>query len=77
MSRKEKTAQAALVWMGSFSFQLCIDPKTFGFKRNEETPLECNLLVVDEASMVDVPLMQSLLKAVPDPATLLIVGDID
>jgi exodeoxyribonuclease V alpha subunit len=53
------------------------DPKTFGFKRNEETPLECDLLVVDEASMVDVPLMQSLLKAVPDAAALLIVGDID
>jgi exodeoxyribonuclease V alpha subunit len=53
------------------------DPRTFGFKRNEETPLECDLLVVDEASMVDVLLMQSLLKAVPDPAALLIVGDID
>jgi exodeoxyribonuclease V alpha subunit len=53
------------------------DPKTFGFKRNEESPLECDLLVVDEASMVDVPLMQSLLKAVPDAAALLIVGDID
>ena len=53
------------------------DPKTFGFKRNEETPLECDLLVVDEASMVDVLLMQSLLKAVPDAAALLIVGDID
>lgn len=53
------------------------DPKTFGFKRNEESPLECDLLVVDEASMVDVPLMQSLLKAVLDAAALLIVGDID
>jgi len=53
------------------------DPKAFGFKRDEETPLECDLLVVDEASMVDVSLMQSLLKAVPDHAALLIVGDID
>ena len=56
---------------------LTFDPKTFGFKRNDETPLECDLLVVDEASMVDVLLMQSLLKAVPDPAALLIVGDIN
>src|SRR5262249_5178571 len=40
-------------------------------------PLECDLLVVDEASMVDVMLMQALLKAVPDGAALLIVGDID
>jgi exodeoxyribonuclease V alpha subunit len=53
------------------------DPKAFGFKRNEENPLECDLLVVDESSMVDVLLMQSLLKAVPSAAALLIVGDID
>jgi exodeoxyribonuclease V alpha subunit len=39
--------------------------------------LDCNLLVVDETSMVDVMLMQALMKAVPDPAALLIVGDID
>ena len=53
------------------------DPKAFGFKRDGELPLDCDLLVVDEASMVDVSLMQSLLKAVPDHAALLIVGDID
>ena len=54
-----------------------IDPKSFGFKRNEESPLECDLLVVDESSMVDISLMHSLLKAVPDHAAVLIVGDID
>jgi exodeoxyribonuclease V alpha subunit len=53
------------------------DPKAFAFKRNEEMPLDCDLLVVDEVSMVDVLLMQSLLRAVPDHAALLIVGDID
>lgn len=53
------------------------DPKAFGFKRGDENPLECDLLVVDESSMVDVMLMQSLLKAVPNTAALLIVGDID
>ena len=53
------------------------DPKAFGFKRDDENPLECDLLVVDESSMVDVMLMQSLLKAVPNTAALLIVGDID
>jgi len=53
------------------------DPKAFGFKRNEENPLDCDLLVVDESSMVDVLLMQSLVKAVPSTAALLIVGDID
>ncbi|MCZ4260580.1 ATP-dependent RecD-like DNA helicase [Limimaricola sp. G21655-S1] len=53
------------------------DPQAFGFKRDRENPLDCDLLVVDESSMVDVLLMQSLLNAVPDGAALLIVGDID
>ena len=54
-----------------------VDPQTGGFKRNEGNALDCDLLVVDEASMVDVLLMQALLKAVPDNAALLIVRDID
>src|SRR6202140_3487447 len=54
-----------------------VDPKGGGFKRGEDNPLHCDLLVVDEASMVDVMLMQSLIKAVPDKSALLIVGDID
>ncbi len=53
------------------------DPKTGGFKRGEEHPLECDLLVVDEASMVDVPLMRALLKALPREVALLLVGDVD
>ena len=53
------------------------DPKAFGFKRNDENPLDCDLLVIDESSMVDVLLMQSLMKAMPTAAALLIVGDID
>ena len=43
-----------------------VDPKTFGFRRHEDNPLKCDLLVVDESSMVDVLLMQALLQAVPD-----------
>jgi exodeoxyribonuclease V alpha subunit len=54
-----------------------VDPKSGGFKRNADNPLDCDLLVVDEASMVDVMLMQALMKATPDTAALLIVGDID
>jgi exodeoxyribonuclease V alpha subunit len=54
-----------------------VDPVGSGFKRNEGNCLNCDLLVVDEASMVDVLLMQALLKATPDDAALLIVGDID
>ncbi len=53
------------------------DPSSHGFRRNAELPLECDLLVVDESSMVDVPLMASLLAAVPPQAALLLVGDVD
>lgn len=54
-----------------------VDPRIGGFKRSRDNPLLCDLLVVDESSMVDVPLMQALLRAIPDHAALLIVGDID
>ncbi|CAK6696036.1 ATP-dependent DNA helicase [Synechococcus sp. CBW1107] len=40
-------------------------------------PLECDLLVVDETSMVDVPLMAALLDALPAEAALLLLGDVD
>jgi exodeoxyribonuclease V alpha subunit len=54
-----------------------VDPRGGGFNRDTDNPLDCDLLVVDETSMVDVMLMQALLRAVPDRAALLIVGDID
>ncbi|HXY08394.1 MAG TPA: AAA family ATPase [Terriglobales bacterium] len=54
-----------------------IDPGTGRFTRNESNPLGCGLLVVDETSMVDVPLMHSLVRAVPNPSGLILVGDVD
>jgi exodeoxyribonuclease V alpha subunit len=42
------------------------DPKDVVFLRNKDPPLECDLLVLDEVSMVDVPLLASVLKALPD-----------
>lgn len=54
-----------------------VDPKSGGFKRNSDNPLDCDLLVVDETSMVDVMLMHALMRAVPDHSAVLIVGDID
>jgi exodeoxyribonuclease V alpha subunit len=47
------------------------------FKRNEELPLEGDLLIVDEASMLDLVLTNHLLKAIPPGMHLLLVGDID
>jgi exodeoxyribonuclease V alpha subunit len=48
-----------------------------GFTRNEEEPLRARALIVDEASMVDLNLMQALLRAVPQGARLIMVGDAD
>lgn len=47
------------------------------FEKNEENPLECDALIIDEASMVDIMLMNSLLKAVMPGTRLIIVGDKD
>ena len=52
-------------------------PATGTYGRNEGKPLDCDLLVVDETSMVDVSLMSNLLRALPPKASLLLVGDID
>ena len=52
-------------------------PRTGGFKRNEDNPLDCDLLIVDESSMLDVPLFNALLRATPASAALLLIGDVD
>lgn len=54
-----------------------VEPGRRGFIRNETHPLPCDLLVVDEMSMVDVPLMHSVLRAIPSGGHLLLVGDMD
>ena len=48
-----------------------------GYQRTADYPLECEALVIDETSMVDLILMYNLLKAVPDNAQILFLGDID
>ncbi|MCL2203550.1 MAG: ATP-dependent RecD-like DNA helicase [Defluviitaleaceae bacterium] len=53
------------------------DSRRTVFNRNEENPLECNVLIVDEASMIDILLMHSLLKAVAVGTRLILVGDVD
>jgi exodeoxyribonuclease V alpha subunit len=53
------------------------DPVQGGFRRKEDHLLQCDLLVVDETSMIDVPLMHALLKAMPEQAALILVGDVD
>jgi ATP-dependent exoDNAse (exonuclease V) alpha subunit len=53
------------------------DPRTGRFRRDESEPLDRDLLVTDETSMVDVPLMRAVLRPLPDQAALLLVGDVD
>ncbi|MBI5559417.1 MAG: ATP-dependent RecD-like DNA helicase [Deltaproteobacteria bacterium] len=53
------------------------DPSLRGFKRNSEHPLRADLIVVDEASMLDIVLANSLFKALAHGAGLLLVGDAD
>lgn len=48
-----------------------------GYQKNEENPLEGDVLIVDECSMIDIVLMNSLLKAIPQNMRLILVGDID
>ena len=54
-----------------------VDPRTGAFQRDAEQPVEVDLLVVDEASMVDIRLAESLLVALPDTARVVLVGDAD
>ncbi len=53
------------------------DPQTAQFRHNRENRLDCDVLVVDECSMVDLLLMNKLTQAIPDSAALLLVGDVD
>ncbi len=48
-----------------------------GFQKDAESPLDCDLLIVDEASMIDTLLMHHLLKAVPTRTTFVLVGDVN
>ena len=53
------------------------DFKTGKFKRNKDNPLSCDLIVIDEASMIDTQLMNHLLKAIPSDSRAIFIGDID
>ena len=54
-----------------------VNARTGGFKRGEGHPLDCDLLVVDEVSMVDVLLFHALVRALPRHAALFLIGDVD
>jgi exodeoxyribonuclease V alpha subunit len=53
------------------------DPAAMRFKRNDVWPLEADVVIVDEASMIDIVLANSLIKAIDDGASVILVGDAD
>jgi exodeoxyribonuclease V alpha subunit len=53
------------------------DPNIYGFTRGQNNPLEVDLVVIDEVSKVDIVLMNQLLRAIPNQAAVLMVGDVD
>lgn len=52
-------------------------PKKGEFRRNQYNPLEADIVIIDEASMVDIRLMYSLIRAIPFHAVLILIGDAD
>lgn len=68
--REAKTIHRLLEFQGTAD-----DESTVRFLRNDENPLEGNVIIIDEASMVDVFLMNALVKAIPEGARLILVGD--
>lgn len=73
----EATGQPARTIHRLLEFSPSGSEGTGSFLRNEETPLEADVVIVDEVSMVDVVLMYSLLKAIPLGCRLVLVGDVD
>ncbi|MCF8110230.1 MAG: ATP-dependent RecD-like DNA helicase [Desulfobacteraceae bacterium] len=68
----EATGHAAATIHRLLSFNV----RSGGFQKNQDNPLKCDMLIVDEASMIDTVLMYHLIKAVPPAATLVLVGDV-
>lgn len=56
---------------------LVFDPATGAFKHNRTSPLKGDIFVIDEASMLDLPLAAQVIRALPPHAVLLLVGDVD
>lgn len=52
-------------------------PQTQSFQRNEENPLTCDVLILDESSMIDILMAQHIIKALPLNCQLILIGDVD
>jgi exodeoxyribonuclease V alpha subunit len=76
--RAAKRLSESTGWPASTLHRLLeFTPRTGSFARHRDFPLETDAVIVDEASMIDIALLRALLDAIPDPARLILVGDID
>lgn len=73
----KRIAESSGAYSSTIHRMLEFDPTKGGFKYNENNYLKCDLMVLDEASMIDVQIMNAILKALPRTVTLIIVGDVD
>ncbi len=73
----KRLADASHLRASTIHRMLAFDPESGEFTRNEGRPLSCDVLIVDEASMIDVPLMLHLLRALPRETRLILIGDVD
>ncbi|MFO7888110.1 MAG: ATP-dependent RecD-like DNA helicase [Eubacteriales bacterium] len=73
----ETTGREAKTIHRMLEFTYSEDKKNLYFNKNEESPLEYDVIIVDEMSMVDIILMNSLLKAIEPKTHLIMVGDVD
>ncbi|MAE70095.1 MAG: ATP-dependent RecD-like DNA helicase [Gemmatimonadetes bacterium] len=73
----KRLADASHLRASTIHRMLAFDPESGEFTRNEDRPLSCDVLIVDEASMIDVPLMLHLLRALPRETRLILIGDVD
>jgi len=76
--RAAKRMSEATGWEAKTLHRLLeFSPQKGGFKKDQDNPLEADVVVIDEASMMDTLLMYHLLKAIPPEAHLILVGDVD
>ena len=76
--RAAKRMNEATGWEAKTIHRLLeFSPHKGGFKKDQDDPLEADVVIIDETSMVDTLLMYHLLKAIPPQAHLILVGDID
>jgi len=76
--RAAKRMNEATGWVAKTIHRLLeYSPHKRGFKKDQDDPLEADVVIIDETSMVDTLLMYHLLKAIPSHAHLILVGDVD